>query len=99
MLAAGGGLRGQVPGRRLVPLVLGLSIFPLMSTWARGRTELRQALQSEGLALEPFLESLQAPDAGQARVPRTAVHPVANPDPCSQALLYNLGHYQGPARA
>ncbi|MFO1227423.1 potassium transporter Kup [Roseateles sp.] len=75
------------------PLVLGLSIFLLMSTWARGRTELRQALQSEGLALEPFLESLCA-DAGQARVPRTAVYPVANPDLVPQALLHNLKHYQ-----
>jgi KUP system potassium uptake protein len=77
------------------PLALGLLLFLAMSTWAKGRSELRRALKQDGLELEPFVEALCASsDADRPRVARTAVYPVANPELVPQALLHNLKHYQ-----
>ncbi|WP_084150854.1 potassium transporter Kup [Azohydromonas australica] len=72
-------------------LAIGLALFALMSTWARGRELLLQSIRSEGLALQDFVRSLQAPQA--ARTPRTAVYPVADPETVPHALLHNLKHY------
>jgi KUP system potassium uptake protein len=74
------------------PLLLGLLLFLLMSTWQRGRQLLLQGLRSEGLELQPFIETLADPGIHRAR--RTAVYAVANPDTVPQALLHNLKHNQ-----
>ncbi|MEJ6001451.1 potassium transporter Kup [Paucibacter soli] len=74
------------------PLLLGLLLFVLMSTWQRGRQLLLQGISSEGLELEPFIESLS--DASIHRARRTAVYAVANPETVPQALLHNLKHNQ-----
>ena len=74
------------------PLVLGLVIFALMSTWARGRALMMDSIASDGLALAPFIASLDPSDLQRSR--RTAVYPVANPEMVPQALLHNLKHYQ-----
>jgi KUP system potassium uptake protein len=74
------------------PLALGLLLFGVMSTWSRGRTLLMDSIQSEGLELRPFIESLHAESIH--RVPRTAVYAVANPGTVPQALLHNLKHNQ-----
>jgi KUP system potassium uptake protein len=74
------------------PLVLGLVIFALMSTWARGRALMMDSIASDGLALAPFITSLDPSDLQRSR--RTAVYPVANPEMVPQALLHNLKHYQ-----
>jgi len=74
------------------PLLMGLVLFVLMSTWARGRTLLVEALDGEGIALDDFLATLHPQDVH--RVPRTAVYPVANPHTVPQALLHNLKHNQ-----
>jgi KUP system potassium uptake protein len=74
------------------PLALGLVLFALMATWARGRELLLGAIRREGIALQAFVDSL---DAGSvARVARTAVYPVADPGTVPHALLHNLKHYQ-----
>ncbi len=73
-------------------LAVGLALFALMSTWARGRALLLQSIRSEGLALQDFVQGLQAPQA--ARTPRTAVYPVADPETVPHALLHNLKHYR-----
>jgi KUP system potassium uptake protein len=67
-------------------------LFVLMSTWASGRQRLLQALRQDGLALQPFIESLHADDLGRAD--RTAVYPVADGSLVPQALLHNLKHNQ-----
>lgn len=72
------------------PLTFGLGVFALMSTWKRGRQQLRDRMQHESLALEPFLQNL-APDS-VARVPGTAVFLTANPDSVPYALLHNMTH-------
>jgi len=74
------------------PLAMGLLLFVVMSTWASGRALLVASISREGLALEPFIESLQVGDVH--RVQRTAVYAVANPDTVPQALLHNLKHNQ-----
>ncbi|GAA0743096.1 potassium transporter Kup [Ideonella azotifigens] len=74
------------------PLALGGLLFIVMSTWARGRALLLDNIRDEGLALQPFIESLQDPSI--TRVSRTAIYPVANPDTVPQALLHNLKHNQ-----
>lgn len=74
------------------PLTLGLALFLLMSTWARGRTLLVQSIRKEGLELAPFIESLQ-PQTLQ-RAERTAVYLVTDPTTVPPALLHNLKHNQ-----
>ncbi len=74
------------------PLALGLMLFVMMSTWARGRQLLMNSLRSEGLELEPFIESLAL--GGAHRAQRTAVYTVADPTLVPQALLHNLKHNQ-----
>jgi len=63
-----------------------------MSTWARGRQLLMGSLRSEGLELQPFIESLAL--GGAHRAQRTAVYTVADPTLVPQALLHNLKHNQ-----
>ena len=74
------------------PLVLGLMIFGVMSTWSRGRELLMESIRSEGLELQPFIDGLDPRSIHRAE--RTAVYAVANPDTVPQALLHNLKHNQ-----
>ena len=72
------------------PLVLGLGVFTVLSTWRRGRSLVIRELRQGGLALEPFIESItkHAP----VRVPGTAIFLTANVHGVPSALLHNLKH-------
>ncbi len=72
------------------PLVFGLGVFTLMSTWKRGRELLRERTESEAIALEPFIRGL-GPDA-VARAPGTAVFLSSDPQAVPRALMHNLRH-------
>jgi KUP system potassium uptake protein len=74
------------------PLALGLLLFGLMTTWARGRELLLQSIRRDGLELQTFIESVER--AAVPRVERTAVYPVADSSTVPQALLHNLKHNQ-----
>jgi KUP system potassium uptake protein len=74
------------------PLAMGLGLFVVMSTWARGRELLVASIRSDGLALQPFIESLDRSTVNRAE--RTAVYAVADPDTVPQALMHNLKHNQ-----
>ena len=74
------------------PLAMGLALFGLMATWARGRALLLDAMRDNDPPLEPFVVSLS--EETLQRTPRTAVYAVANPDTVPQALLHNLKHNQ-----
>lgn len=72
---------------------IGVLLFVLMSTWARGRGLLLQGIRTEGLELQAFVDGLRH-EAHALRIPRTAVYPVADPQTVPQALLHNLKHNQ-----
>jgi KUP system potassium uptake protein len=74
------------------PLVLGLLLFVLMSTWSRGRAQLLDSLRRDGVALQGFIDGLDT--AGLPRAERIAVYPVADATTVPQALLHNLKHNQ-----
>ena len=73
-----------------VPIVIGLVVFTLMTTWNRGRALLAQRLRAQQLPLEPFLESLAR--NMPTRVPGTAVFMTGAPEGTPRALLHNLKH-------
>ncbi len=74
------------------PLVLGLLVFVVMTTWRRGRELVLRQLQHGGLALTPFIASIaQYPPA---RVSGTAVFMTANPHVVPHALLHSLKHFK-----
>jgi len=72
------------------PLVFGLVVFTVLTTWKRGRELLHTRLQSDSIELEPFVASLG--DLG-ARVPGTAIFMTPDDDKVPHALLHSLKHY------
>jgi KUP system potassium uptake protein len=74
------------------PLVLGLVVFIVMTTWRRGRELLLRELRQSGLALQPFIESIA--EHPPHRVPGTAVFMTANANAVPHALLHSLKHYK-----
>jgi KUP system potassium uptake protein len=72
------------------PLVLGLGIFILFSTWQRGRALLYKKLQQDSMPLDAFLSSLSY--GGPQRVPGTGIFLTPQPDSVPRAMLHNLLH-------
>jgi KUP system potassium uptake protein len=72
------------------PLVLGLVVFTVMTTWRRGRELVIRELKQAGLALKPFIESIA--EHPPLRVPGQAVFLTAQPEAVPHALLHNLKH-------
>jgi KUP system potassium uptake protein len=73
------------------PILVGLVIFTLLTTWAKGRQLVRQRLAESALPLSVFIKSA----AGSAhRVRGTAVFLSSSPDTVPTALLHNLKHNQ-----
>ena len=80
----------KIPDGGWFPLVAGVGVFILMTTWKRGRQLLNERLQGERLELSLFLESLSA--SMPTRVAGTAVFLNADPNGVPHALLHNLMH-------
>ncbi|SEJ41831.1 KUP system potassium uptake protein [Azotobacter beijerinckii] len=74
------------------PVVAGIGLFVLMTTWKRGKEVLFERLGEAALPLPAFIDSvrLQPPH----RVQGTAVFLTARPDVVPHALLHNLLHNQ-----
>ena len=72
------------------PLVLGLAVFVVMTTWRRGRELVVREIKQGGLALMPFIENIS--EHPPLRVPGTAVFLTANQNAVPHALLHNLKH-------
>jgi KUP system potassium uptake protein len=72
------------------PLLLGVSMFIVMTTWRRGREVMLERLSAASVPLQPFLKSLFAEPP--LRVPGTAIFLTAAPDATPHALLHNLNH-------
>ncbi|MGH8154363.1 MAG: potassium transporter Kup [Rhodanobacteraceae bacterium] len=72
------------------PLVLGLAVFTVLTTWRRGRELVLRQLKLGGLALVPFITNLA--EHPPTRVEGTAIFLVSDPDAVPHALLHNLKH-------
>ncbi len=79
----------KVPDGGWVPLVVGLAIFTLLTTWARGRKLMQDRMAEGSMPMPLFVESA----AGSAtRVPGTAVFMTSASSGVPAALLHNLKH-------
>ena len=72
------------------PLVLGVVLFAVMTTWRRGRELVMREIKQGGLALQPFIGNIT--EHPPLRVPGTAVFLTANQTAVPHALLHNLKH-------
>lgn len=70
------------------PLVCGLAIFTLLTTWKRGSEVLTADARTKNVPLKGFCDHLD----DITRVPGTAVFFSANPDVVPTTLLHNLKH-------
>jgi KUP system potassium uptake protein len=73
-----------------VPLVLGLLLMAMMTTWKQGRNLMFNRWKQDSLPLASFLARL--PQSRTVRVPGMAVFLTGNPDYVPAALLHNLKH-------
>jgi len=80
----------KVPEGGWVPLILGLALMGLMTSWKRGRDLLLARWKQDSLPLASFLARL--PQSRTVRVPGMAVFLTGNPDYVPTALLHNLKH-------
>jgi KUP system potassium uptake protein len=73
------------------PILVGLVVFTILTTWATGRRIMRERLAESALPLPVFIKSA----AGSVhRVKGTSVFLSAAPDSVPAALLHNLKHNQ-----
>jgi KUP system potassium uptake protein len=72
------------------PLVLGVVLFTVMTTWRRGRELVVREIKQGGLALAPFIKNIA--EHPPLRVPGTAIFLTANQHAVPHALLHNLKH-------
>jgi KUP system potassium uptake protein len=80
----------KVPEGGWVPLVLGVALTALMTSWKRGRDLLLARWRQDSLPLTSFLARL--PQSRIVRVPGMAIFLTGNPDYVPAALLHNLKH-------
>ncbi len=72
------------------PLVIGIGMFTLMLTWAKGRRLMSERLRAEAIDLDSFLQAVFV--SPPQRVPGTAVFLAAEEGLVPNALLHNLKH-------
>lgn len=82
----------KIAGGGAVPMIVGILLFGLMTTWKRGRQLVLERLDEHALVLRDFIASiaLQPPH----RVAGTAVFLTSRVDVVPHALLHNLLHNQ-----
>lgn len=79
----------KVPDGGYFPLLMGLAIFTMLTTWARGRTLMRERMREAAMPIKVFVGSAAS---SAARVPGTAVFMTSTPEGVPHALLHNLKH-------
>ena len=80
----------KIPEGGWVPLLLGVAIMAMMTSWHRGRELMLARWKQDSLPLASFLKRL--PQSRTIRVPGIAVFLTGNPDYVPAALLHNLKH-------
>ena len=79
----------KIPDGGWVPLMMGLAIFTLLTTWSRGRALMRQNMAEGTIPIEVFAKSAHA---SAARVPGTAIFMASTNTGVPSALLHNIKH-------
>ncbi|MDP2226268.1 MAG: potassium transporter Kup [Moraxellaceae bacterium] len=74
------------------PLLIGLVMFTLMSTWKRGRKLLGDRLANETMPLGLFVNSIGGAGASVQTVPGTAVFMTGSHRYVPHAMLHNMKH-------
>ena len=82
----------KIPDGGWFPLVFGLAIFILLTTWKRGRELLGKRLAADAMELKPFIENIT--ESGVERVSGTAVFLTPNLKLVPHAMLHSLKHYK-----
>jgi KUP system potassium uptake protein len=80
----------KIPDGGWFPLVVGIVILTIMTTWKRGRQLLRQIVDATSLRFTDFAEQFRSAEV--LRVPGTAVYMYSDPECTPPALLHNLEH-------
>ncbi len=73
-----------------VPIIIGLAIFTLMTTWYQGRRIVQKLLARGSLPIEMFLNSVA--EHKPVRVPGTAIFMTSDPEGAPLVLLHHLKH-------
>jgi KUP system potassium uptake protein len=79
----------KVPSGGWVPLLIGLIIFTLLTTWSRGRALMRERMAESTMPMDVFIKS--AANSAQ-RVPGTAIFMASTSAGVPSALLHNIKH-------
>ncbi|MEP6868850.1 MAG: KUP/HAK/KT family potassium transporter, partial [Novosphingobium sp.] len=79
----------KIPDGGWVPLVMGLAIFTLLTTWSKGRALMRANMAEGTIPFEVFAKSA---NSSTARVSGTAVFMASTPAGVPSALLHNIKH-------
>ena len=79
----------KIPDGGWVPLVMGLMIFTLLTTWSRGRMLMRQGMDDGSLPMDVFAKSAHS---STTRVQGTAIFMASSSAGVPSALLHNLKH-------
>ena len=82
----------KIPDGGWFPLVFGLIVFIIFSTWKRGRDLVRIRMSDDAMGLKAFTASLD--EGGVDRVEGTAIFLVSDSKYVPQALLHSLKHYK-----
>ena len=79
----------KVPDGGWFPLLIGLIIFAMLTTWAKGRQLMMERLREAAMPIKVFIQSAAN---SATRVPGTAVFMTSTPEGVPHALLHNLKH-------
>ena len=80
----------KIPTGGWFPLMIGVLVFTLLTTWKRGRSLLMRRLSEDAMPLDLFIQSIET--SPPARVQGTAVFLTSTPNRVPHALLHNLKH-------
>jgi KUP system potassium uptake protein len=79
----------KVPQGGYFPLIVGLVIFFLLTTWSRGRALMRERMAESTMPMEIFIKSAAT---SATRVPGTAIFMASASSGVPSALLHNIKH-------
>ena len=79
----------KIPDGGWFPLLVGLIVFTILTTWAKGRQLMMARLREAAMPIKVFISSAAT---SATRVPGTAVFMTSTADGVPHALLHNLKH-------